>query len=94
MVNFYCKRFKCYWFFGLKQCVNLSWRIKALNFLNKTKALPHAASKIVELINQCPNEVTIIALASLTTIALAYQMCPDFTKNIKNLLSWMRNFCN
>ena len=62
------------------------------NFLNQTKALPHAASKIVELVNQYTNEVTIIALAPLTTIALAYQMCPDFTKNIKKLVIMGKKF--
>jgi inosine-uridine nucleoside N-ribohydrolase len=55
----------------------------------KSNNLPNAASKIVELVNQYPNEITIIALAPLTNLALALKECPDpeaFTKKIKRLI--------
>jgi inosine-uridine nucleoside N-ribohydrolase len=50
---------------------------------------PHAANKIIELVNKYPNEITIIALAPLTNLALALRMCHDpveFTKKIKKLV--------
>ena len=58
-------------------------------FLKERKSAPHAASKIVELVNNHPNEVTIIALAPLTNLALALKLSHDpvqFTKNIKKLV--------
>ena len=58
-------------------------------FLKEIKSAPHAASKIVELVNNHPNEVTIIALAPLTNLALALKLSHDpvqFTKNIKKLV--------
>jgi inosine-uridine nucleoside N-ribohydrolase len=50
---------------------------------------PQAASKIIELVDKYPNEITIIALAPLTNLALALRMCHDpvqFTKKIKKLV--------
>jgi inosine-uridine nucleoside N-ribohydrolase len=55
----------------------------------KSNHSPHAANKIVELVNQYPNEITIIALAPLTNLALALKLCHEpekFTKNIKKIL--------
>jgi purine nucleosidase len=55
----------------------------------KSKHSPHAANKIVELVNQYPNEITIIALAPLTNLALALKLCHEpekFTKKIKRLV--------
>ena len=52
----------------------------------KSNNSPHAANKIVELVNKYPNEITIIALAPLANLALALKVCDDpdaFTKNIK-----------
>lgn len=49
----------------------------------------HAAKKIVELVNQYPNEITIIALAPLTNLALALKVSPDqakFTNNIRKVV--------
>jgi purine nucleosidase len=55
----------------------------------KSNHSPHAANKIVELVNQYPNEITIIALAPLTNLALALKLCHEpevFTKKIKRLV--------
>ena len=55
----------------------------------KSKDLSHAANKIVELVNQYPGEIAIIALAPLTNLALALKICHEpekFTKNIKKIL--------
>ena len=48
----------------------------------------HAVLALVRLINQYPGEITLIALAPMTNIALAFRLDPTLPSKIKNLV-WM-----
>ncbi|KAK9523894.1 hypothetical protein VZT92_017778 [Zoarces viviparus] len=52
-----------------------------LELLQKRKA----AKAIVKIVNQNPGEVTLVATAPLTNLALAAQLNPSFSKNLKAL---------
>ncbi|XP_076452412.1 nucleoside hydrolase-like [Babylonia areolata] len=46
----------------------------------------HAANALVRLVNQFPGEITLVALAPLTNIALAVNLDPDFSKKVKDVV--------
>ena len=84
-------------FWGLDGIANTSFDLykKEMDALKEEYELhakesnEYAASKIVELINTYPNEVTILALGPLTNIALAHRLSKDeenFSKKIKKLI--------
>ncbi|KAL8566413.1 hypothetical protein ACOMHN_011991 [Nucella lapillus] len=45
----------------------------------------HAANALVRLVNQFPGEITLVALAPLTNVALAVNLDPDFPKKLKDV---------